>query len=84
MQQLRNKFALGFRPARPVATWRPVDLATWTKSAGRQVGKSQGNRKMQNGGARQSLALIPAISAASIFVKPKHFLPRSFREAPIR
>ncbi len=25
---------------RPVTTWRPVDLATWTKSAGRQVVKS--------------------------------------------
>ena len=26
---------------RPVSTWRPVDLATWTKSTGRQVGKSK-------------------------------------------
>ena len=81
VQQIRARLPAG---AGPVATWRPVDLTTWTKSAGRQVVKSQGNRKMQNGGTRQSLALIPAISAASIFVKPKHFLPRSLREAPIR
>ena len=31
-----------------------------------------------------SLAFRPGISAGSIFVKPKHFLPRSFKEAPIR
>ena len=30
------------------------------------------------------LALSPAISEGSILVKPKHFLPRSLREAPIR
>ena len=61
MQQLRNKFALGFRPARaglerprrvaprPVATWRPIDLETWTKSASRQVAMSPGcgDRKMR-------------------------------------
>ena len=33
---------------------------------------------------RHSLALSPAISAGSILVKPKHFLPRSFSDAPIR
>ena len=33
---------------------------------------------------RHSLALSPGISAASILVKPKHFLPRSFSDAPIR
>ena len=30
------------------------------------------------------LALRPGISEASILVKPKHLLPRSLREAPIR
>ena len=33
---------------------------------------------------RHSLAFRPGISAASIFVKPKHFLPRSLRGAPKR
>ena len=33
---------------------------------------------------RQSLAFRPGISEAFIFVKPKHFLPRSFSDAPKR
>ena len=33
------------KASRPVATWRPVDLTTWTKSAGRQVDKSKGRRR---------------------------------------
>ena len=32
----------------------------------------------------ETLAFSPAISPASSFVKAKHFLPRSFRDAPIR
>ena len=31
-----------------------------------------------------SLRFSPAISPASIFVKPKHFLPRSLSDAPIK
>ena len=31
-----------------------------------------------------TLAFSPAISPASSFVKAKHFLPRSFSDAPIR
>ena len=30
--------------ARLMATWRPVDLTTWTRSASRQVDKSKGRR----------------------------------------
>ena len=33
------------KASRPVATWRPVDLTTWTKAAGRQVDKSKGQRR---------------------------------------
>ena len=33
------------KASRPVATWRPVDLTTWTKSADRQVDKSKGRRR---------------------------------------
>ena len=54
--------------------------------ASRQVAQWRG-RKMRNGGcreSRQSLAFKPAISAASNFVNAKHFLPRSFNEAPIK
>ena len=75
----------------PVATWRPVDLATWAKSAGRQVVKSRGRQRgafpaprpgVQ--GAGHNLAFKPGISAESNFVNAKHFLPRSLREAPKR
>jgi len=40
---------------RPVTTWRPIDLATWTKSASRQVDKSKGRRAgTGHAGARPS------------------------------
>ena len=70
-----------------LATDRLGDLDQVGESASRHVARLRGpedaNQRM-SGGARQSRALSPAISEASIFVKPKHFLPRSLSDAPIR
>ena len=66
---------------------RRVDLDQVDGSASRQVARRPGsedeNQRMPGEG-RQSRAFRPGISAESIFVKPKHFLPRSLSDAPIR
>ena len=72
-----------------LATGRLGDLGQVGGSASRQVASLTSGRipPAPRPGVRRAghnLAFKPGISAESIFVKPKHFLPRSLSDAPTR